>query len=107
MKRLVATRRSDIMPHTFCGSRPQESSHDQPWTTSASTSTQVCILTENGELIERRIKTDRESFDKLFAGKQPARILVEASTESEWCARRHRVHLLRRARGRPVSLHAD
>src|SRR5215211_2487044 len=51
------------------------------------TSSQVCILTEDGELIERRIKTDRESFDKLFAERPPARILVEASTESEWCAR--------------------
>jgi transposase len=51
------------------------------------TSSQVCILTEDGEFIERRIKTDRESFDKLFADRTPARILVEASTESEWCAR--------------------
>jgi transposase len=50
-------------------------------------SSQVCILTEDGELIERRIKTDRESFDKLFAERPPARILVEASTESEWAAR--------------------
>jgi transposase len=51
------------------------------------TSSQVCILTQDGELIERRIKTDKESFDKLFADKPTARILVEASTESEWCAR--------------------
>jgi transposase len=51
------------------------------------TSSQVCILTEDGELIERRIKTDKESFDKLFADRPPARILVETSTESEWCAR--------------------
>jgi transposase len=33
------------------------------------------------------IRTDRESFDKLFAERPPARILVESSTESEWCAR--------------------
>jgi transposase len=51
------------------------------------TSSQVCILTQDGEMIERRIKTDRESFDKLFADKPRARNLVEASTESEWCAR--------------------
>src|SRR5918997_491766 len=50
-------------------------------------SSQVCILTEDGELVERRIKTDRESFDKLFGERPPARILVESSTESEWCAR--------------------
>src|ERR1051325_11266205 len=48
---------------------------------------QVCILTADGELIERRIKTDREWFDKLSAGQPLARILVESSTESEWCAR--------------------
>jgi hypothetical protein len=50
-------------------------------------SSQVCILTEDGELIERRIKSDRESFDKLLGERPPARILVEASTESEWAAR--------------------
>lgn len=44
---------------------------------------QNCIMTEDGELIERRIKTDRESFDRLFAERPPARILVESSTESE------------------------
>lgn len=49
-------------------------------------SSHVCILTDDGELIEHRIKTDRESFDKLFADRLPARILVESSTESEWCA---------------------
>ena len=51
------------------------------------TSSQVCLLTAGGELIERRIKTDRESFDKLFAGVPPARILGESSTGSAWCAR--------------------
>jgi len=51
------------------------------------TSSQVCILTEDGELVERRIKTDRDSFDSLLGGQAPAKILVEASTESEWVAR--------------------
>lgn len=50
-------------------------------------SSQVCILTENGELIERRIKTDKVTFHQLLANRPPARILVEASTESEWAAR--------------------
>lgn len=53
------------------------------------TSSQVCILTQDGELIERRIKTDKESFDKLFADKPTARILVEASTESKIPATAH------------------
>lgn len=35
-------------------------------------SSQVCILTEDGELVERRIKTDRESFDKLLSERPPA-----------------------------------
>ena len=50
-------------------------------------SSRVCILTEDGELIERRIKTGRGSFDKLCADRPPARILAESSTESEWAAR--------------------
>ena len=49
-------------------------------------SSQVCVLTEDGELIERRIKTDRGSLDKMFGERTPARILVESSTESEWVA---------------------
>ena len=51
------------------------------------TSSQVCILTKDEELIEHRIKTERESFAQLLGAKPPARILVEASTESEWAAR--------------------
>ena len=50
-------------------------------------SCQVCILSEDGELFERRIKTDRSTLHALFKGRQPARILIESSTESEWVAR--------------------
>jgi transposase len=49
--------------------------------------TQVCTLTEDGELIEQRIRTSRERFTAIFGARPPARILVEASTESEWVAR--------------------
>jgi transposase len=48
---------------------------------------QVCIITEDGELIERRIKTDREHLAELLGKRPPARLLIEASTESEWVAR--------------------
>lgn len=48
---------------------------------------QICILNEDGELLERRIKTERESFAQLFGQRPKALILVEASTESEWVAR--------------------
>jgi transposase len=50
-------------------------------------SCQVCILTEDGELIERRIKTERSSLHALFSDRPRARILIESSTESEWVAR--------------------
>ena len=46
-------------------------------------SCQVCILTEDGELIERRIKTERSSLHALFNDRPWARILIESSTESE------------------------
>lgn len=48
---------------------------------------QLCILTEDGEIQERRIVTDRDRFTAVLGGRSPARILVEASTESEWVAR--------------------
>jgi len=48
---------------------------------------QVCILTEDGELIERRIKTDREHIAALLGKRPPTRILIESATESEWVAR--------------------
>ena len=48
--------------------------------------TRVCVLTEAGEIVERRIVTSRERFTAVLGGRAPARILVEASTESEWVA---------------------
>jgi transposase len=51
------------------------------------TQCQVCILTESGECIEQRILTDRVRFREVFGGRPQARILIEASTESEWVAR--------------------
>jgi transposase len=48
---------------------------------------QVCIITSDGELIERRLKTDRDSLAEVFATRPRSRILIEAGTESEWVAR--------------------
>ena len=48
---------------------------------------QICILSEGGETVERRIKTQRERFAAVFGGRPRAKILIEASTESEWVAR--------------------
>ena len=48
---------------------------------------QVCIRTETRQLVERRVRTDRDSFAKWLGKRNKARILVESSTESEWVAR--------------------
>jgi transposase len=48
---------------------------------------QLCFLGDDGTISERRIATTRERFTALLGGRPPARILLEASTESEWVAR--------------------
>ena len=48
---------------------------------------QLCILAEGGELIERRIRTEPQRFAAVFGDRPRARILLEASTDSEWVAR--------------------
>ena len=48
---------------------------------------QIYILAEGGEVMERRIRTEPGRFAEVLGGRPRARILVEASTESEWVAR--------------------
>src|SRR5439155_15727122 len=48
---------------------------------------QLAILTEDGELINMRIRTERHRLVEMFGRRPKARILMEASTESEWVAR--------------------
>jgi transposase len=48
---------------------------------------QICILTESEEIIERRIRTQRERFAAVFGVRARTKILIESSTESEWVAR--------------------
>jgi transposase len=52
----------------------------------AKVASQICIRTEDGGLIERRIKTTREELTRFFADRPRMRILIEAATESEWVA---------------------
>ena len=52
----------------------------------AKVSSQICIRTEDGQLIERRIKTTRGELTGFFAERPLTRILIEAATESEWVA---------------------
>jgi len=48
---------------------------------------QICIPAEGGELIERRVRTDRRRFAPVLGERPPARILLEASMERR-CAER-------------------
>lgn len=51
------------------------------------TASQICLLTDSGQLFERRLKTSPDSLREAFGTRARARILLEASTESEWVAR--------------------
>ena len=48
---------------------------------------QLCIGHGDGTISERRIVTSRERFTGVLGGQPPARVLLEAGTESEWVAR--------------------
>jgi hypothetical protein len=48
---------------------------------------QLCILGARGELIERCVRTTPERFAEALDDRPRARILLEASTESEWVSR--------------------
>jgi hypothetical protein len=48
---------------------------------------QICVIAEGGELIERRVRTHRSRFAEVLGDRPRARILIEASTDSEWVAR--------------------
>lgn len=47
---------------------------------------QVRIITGDGEVLDRRILTTRDRLTVVFWGRPQTRILLEASTESEWVA---------------------
>ncbi len=47
---------------------------------------QLCIGHADGTITERRIVTSRERFRAVLGNRPRARVLLEASTESEWVA---------------------
>src|SRR5262249_1980991 len=47
---------------------------------------QIRIITTSGHVIDQRIATTRECLTQVFWGRPRMRILLEASTESEWVA---------------------
>ena len=57
---------------------------DQPWTKRES---QIYVLAEGGEVIEKRIRTEPARFAAVLGPRPRARIVIEASTDSEWVAR--------------------
>jgi len=48
---------------------------------------QLSIIDSKGKITEQRIVTSRERFTAVLGDRAPCRILLEASTESEWVAR--------------------
>jgi len=48
---------------------------------------QIYILAEGGEVVEQRIRTEPERFAAVLGARPRARLLIEASTDSEWVAR--------------------
>ena len=47
---------------------------------------QLCLLRESGELEQRRVVTSRARFQAVLGAEAPAKILLEASGQSEWVA---------------------
>jgi hypothetical protein len=93
MKRLAtpATRWQCFAPQAYTRSEPQQPT-GRPAVDSIGIDlhkreSQLCIITDDGELIERRIVTSRDRFRAVLGERPPARIRLEASTESEWVAR--------------------
>src|SRR5216683_688834 len=48
---------------------------------------QIYILAEGGEVVEQRIRTEPERFAAVLGARSRSRMLIEASTDSEWVAR--------------------
>jgi transposase len=48
---------------------------------------QIPIFAEGGALYEQRIRTEPGRFAALLGARPRARVLIEASTDSEWVAR--------------------
>ena len=65
----------------------REASRGAYWHGLGEEGNQIAILTESGELSEKRLRTERERLRQFFADRPKARILLEASTISEWVAR--------------------
>jgi len=66
---------------------PLPAAHDTRGLDLPTRETPRCTLAPDGAVAERRIATTRAAFTAALGGRPPARVLLEASTESEWVAR--------------------
>ena len=48
---------------------------------------QLCFIDDSGEIVEKRIRTERKRFQEILEKAPRSKILIESSTESEWVAR--------------------
>ena len=63
----------------------------------------ICICTAEGRYVELCIRTERERLEAVLGGRPRARVLIEASTESEWVAQWLEVWSGRCVHGRSLS----
>jgi hypothetical protein len=91
MKRLALARRGGILCPTRAHTRSRPQEEGQPWAILAWTSprgkARSASSPRGGELIERRVRTEPERFTVVLGDRPRARILLEASTDSEWVTR--------------------
>jgi hypothetical protein len=91
MKRLTPARRGGIhcpTERTRSQAHEEGANHRLCWIDLHKKESQICrILSEDGQLSECCIRTESQRFDEVLGGRPRARILLEASTESEWVAR--------------------
>src|SRR5262245_41703595 len=88
MKRLASPKVVASRAHHRTRSKPQgRLAMDHVGMDLVKSESQIAILTEDGELIEMRIRTERHRLGEVFRRRPESKILVEASTESEWVAR--------------------
>jgi len=92
MKRLASrlTRWHTLPQKSTPRSTPQKG-RGQPWTILASTCTRgkakSTSLPRGSEVVEQRIRTERERFAAVLGTRPRARSVIEGSTDSEWVAR--------------------
>jgi len=91
MKRLVVSQRGSLKLHHCTWSMPQEKERPAMQyicLDSGKTSSQICLQNEDGELIECRLKTEREQFAKVFGQRPTSRISAATWTLIESLVRR-------------------